>query len=813
MMKKQQKENSKKTLGQNTNGESPKAGSPKGGSPKGRSPKGRSKKSSVKQSGAFISKLIAVAKGGGKRYQQFVLVLILMVLVILISQQISFRFDLSQHKMYSISPVSKKMVKNLVLPLRVKVFFSKNLPAPYNNLEQHVKDLLEEYYFSANKNFSYQFYDCTLDKEDSSAKIKANIKEAGDYNIYPVQRQFIEKDEVKFTRVYMGLVIQHGDIIERIDDLGQMQALEYKLTRMIQKMSRKISVLQSLEKEIEVKLFLSSSLQEVAPYINVKGLETLADEIKKVVDKSNKKNYGRLKFSHLDSTADNSVDAQAKKYNLSPLQWQGDANRGIKADEGYITLIIDNDEKYEELNLLKTVSVPFFGTSYALESIEGMDEKINNLVDNVLNLNESIAYLNEKGAPSTEVAFNNPYMPQPNQQREGELSHFNMLLSKTYNFEPIAFEELDPTKYKTLIIVAPKERFTPWELFQIDQFLLAGRSVVVFYEKYTVSSMDRSQLVYGQAPFIAITTGLETLLNHHGVNMKNSILLDKSSYQQIVPPSQGGGSQQIYFIAKLLGNQINPKFKPFRNINELYLNRLSTLNTLSEEELQKKNLKATALLKSSSESWTLDGSVIQFTPATMSPPAATSDTKLQSYPLAYLIEGNFDSYYTSVPEKDDEENQTNNDVINSTNAKAQVQAKVKKVNKIVDEVFLKKGKPGKLFVMAGVENLKNSMMDAHGESSPNPLYRGNAIFLHNLIDYMNNRTDWAIMRSKVAVFNPLEPYDAKANIFMRILTNRQLIKMFNMAILPLLALLVGLFIYYRRKNYRKILFIKFNPSK
>jgi len=42
------------------------------------------------------------------------------------------RYDLTRSKIYSLSDVSRKVVSTLSEPLTINVFFSRNLPAPYN---------------------------------------------------------------------------------------------------------------------------------------------------------------------------------------------------------------------------------------------------------------------------------------------------------------------------------------------------------------------------------------------------------------------------------------------------------------------------------------------------------------------------------------------------------------------------------------------------------------------------------------------------------------------------------------------------------
>ncbi|UCF03822.1 MAG: GldG family protein, partial [Deltaproteobacteria bacterium] len=157
---------------------------------------------------------------GGKKisgkYFKFFVYLVVIVLINLVGLTAFFRVDLTENQLYSISEASKRVVSSLSEPLTVKVFFTKNLPAPHNNTERYLHDLLEEYSIYGNRYFNYNFVDVNPDTGDMSEQAKENQELARNYGIHPVQIQVIEKDEVKFQRAYMGLALIHGDMIERI---------------------------------------------------------------------------------------------------------------------------------------------------------------------------------------------------------------------------------------------------------------------------------------------------------------------------------------------------------------------------------------------------------------------------------------------------------------------------------------------------------------------------------------------------------------------------------------------------------------------
>lgn len=99
------------------------------------------------------------------RYVKFITYLAVVILINLVGMNLFYRFDLTANGVYSLSDVSKKVVSTLREPLTINVFFTRNLPAPYNGVEQYLRDLLGEYALSANTYFNYRFYDVTPEGE------------------------------------------------------------------------------------------------------------------------------------------------------------------------------------------------------------------------------------------------------------------------------------------------------------------------------------------------------------------------------------------------------------------------------------------------------------------------------------------------------------------------------------------------------------------------------------------------------------------------------------------------------------------------
>ena len=102
---------------------------------------------------------------------------------------------------------------------------------------------------------------------------------------------------------------------------------------------------------------------------------------------------------------------------------------------------------------------------------------------------------------------------------------------------------------------------------------------------------------------------------------------------------------------------------------------------------------------------------------------------------------------------------------------------------------IRKGKPSRIFVIGTSEILKDNVMDKDGISP-------NSQFIMNVVDFLNNREDIAIMRSKTQSFNPLRDIEPGA---------KTAIKTVNIAGLPVLVIIAGLIFWQRRASRKKFI--------
>jgi ABC-2 type transport system permease protein len=715
--------------------------------------------------------------GATSRYSKYLKLLTYLVAIVLINVvgiTLFARIDLTASKAYSISDVSKKVVATLTEPLTIKVFFTRNLPAPHNNTEQYLRDLLEEYSWHAGRYFNYIFYDVNPQGSGPEGPAMGNRKLAGDYGIYPVQIQMVESDEIKFQNAYMGLVLIHGDVIERLPALTSTASLEYKLTTAIQKLNDKISALLALKEKVKIKLFLSSSLRAVAPYMGLNNLPTLSKQIEAVVEKLNKKNYDKLAFESIDPVSIEDQDAISKRYNIQALEWPAIEKTGVAAGQGVIGLVMEYGSKTMHLPLLNAINLPILGTRYSLTDAVQLEEDINKSLESLIEINQDLGLLASHGTLGSS--------PPGRQQADG-INSFRTLVSENYSIKPVDLKkETIPSSLQSLVIARPTEKFSDYDLYQIDQALMRGTNLVIFMDTFKEEMPARQGFGLNRGPgYKPLDTGLEKLLAHYGVTLEKSYVLDENCYKQRVSQAMGGGERNIYFAPIIKSRYINRDLDFMKNIKGLVVVKASPV-TLDEKRTGKAEISAHRLLASSELSWEMSDN-INLNPMLLSPPGPAQNR--ESLPLAWLLEGKFPSYFTGkqIPVKTAEDkNKTDQEKPGEEQAPGNDLSMIQGKGE-----FIAKGSPARIFIMASAEMIKDNILDPN-DSTPNGL------FVLNVIDAMNNREDIAVMRAKVQQYNPLDDIQP---------STRTAIKMLNIAGLPIAVTLFGFFVLLRRVAKKK----------
>lgn len=687
------------------------------------------------------------------------LYIVIVILINLIVAERFARLDLTEGRVFSLSELSRDTVATLNEPLTVRAFFSRNIPAPYNNMEQAVRDLLEEYDLAANEYFSYSVTSVEPVEEEQETEQIEIRDEARTFGLYPVEIQAVEGDEIRLVSAYMGIAFVHGDLVEVIPAVTSAEDLELQITGIIQEMGRRVGSLVALEQNLQVKLFLSSSLSKLDP-----AYGELPATVERIVADLKRRYYGKVDFQYLDSTVDTSVESEAAALNISPFTMR--LTPDDPGESVYAAVVVTNGKRIHGGSLLIRGNYGYSPADSA-QIRNTLDEGIKAM----LGVQERIGYVADFETP--------PYRGKVEQGQvvEADLSRFYQILSDDYEFKGLLLEtDVIPDSLSALLVVSPQERLSDWALFQIDQYLLRGGTVVVFQDPYIVATPTGPDgRPHGEIYYSTRMNRLDELLEHYGVRVPTAYVLDEVCYVQQQQSQTGGMIEQPLYQAPLIHEtSFSDEFPFLEGIDEMIVLNTAPLEIVGS---MPEGRRADVLFSSSDDAWEFSDDPNRVNPIYALPPVRGERAEL---PLAYLLEGRFDSYFTdravplppTIPPPDD----------------GQAAGPGPSLFEGDTPVFVESGN-GRLLVFGTSMLLSANILGPEGRTP-------NSLFLENLFDFIHGRGDLAALRSKggrIATLPQVEP------------GRRLLTKIVNIGVVPALVVCIGLVVLlFRNRRKRRI---------
>ncbi len=704
----------------------------------------------------------------------FILGVFILIMVNLVSTNSFFKLDLTGNDAYSLSQVSRETLAMIEDPLRVKVFYTEELPAPYNGVRRYLLDLLREYEGAGSEYFSYEI----IDPASPEGK-----NEASRYGLRQVEIQEVRSDEFQSRAVYMGAVVLFGNMVEAVDQLNTTSGLEYRLTTAMRSAVIQADALSGTGQRVGMRVIASPSLSQ----INIDGFRELESTMRGIHQRVNEDNYGRIDFEFLQPENDTEIEALSRRFGLEPITWRtaaGERNQGLLE----IALTYEDRTERIPLNILSGL----FG-GYSLQQPEEIEESVRRGLRSLVSANPRIAY----AVGSGELDLQDP--------QQGAAA-FSMLLDERFEVVPVDLSsEAVPGDIDTLIINGPRNSYSEAALYRIDQFVMNGGGLFVLLDRHIQNIPTQQQMMAGARPtWEKNTTGLEEMLDAWGADITENIVLDRESFIS----RQQNREQQLYQVPILQGDSINRQNVITSGLEDIILLNAGEIrpafegsggNGSDKDESAGNESEQSpvyrVLLESSPEGWTVpDPSAIS--PSMQGPPNPEDTERLD---LAVLLEGSFGSTFdgpvdlqTGGPPESgktadldspaDSDSSTDSDSPADTAASAAVSDNVSGFS---GGRFRRESAETSRIVIVGTSAITTSQLLDPQSRTPN------GTFLLNTVDYINGAPGFAELRSKGLETPRLQvPFPSY----------RLVVRWGNTILVPLLVLGIGLVVWFRRRS-------------
>ena len=159
----------------------------------------------------------------GKRGREIVITVLTAAVIILAgmnSIRFFLRIDMTEHRTFSISQVSRELFRELDQDLHITYYLSRKLDT-VTPVPSQVKDLLAEYAAYSRNRIRIAVTDPYTDGKAESIQ---------DIGVTPRQIEVIDRNEKTYASVYSGIVIEYLDRIQVLPFVLSIESLEYDLT-------------------------------------------------------------------------------------------------------------------------------------------------------------------------------------------------------------------------------------------------------------------------------------------------------------------------------------------------------------------------------------------------------------------------------------------------------------------------------------------------------------------------------------------------------------------------------------------------------
>ena len=363
------------------------------------------------------------------------------------------------------------------------------------------------------------------------------------------------------------------------------------------------NLMRNMDDKIFAKAYFTEGLP--APY------NSHVEFVKDLFEEYSAYSGGKFKFEFIDPSEDENSQQNMMIQGIQPAQVQEIRNDKFEVIQAYLGIVFYYADKKEVIPFIRSAT----GLEYEITST------IRKLIADKLKI---VGFLQGHEEPS------------PRETMKRTLVH----IEKNYKLDIVNMTEGEkksiPDEIGTLVIVSPKKKIPEKELFQIDQFLMKGKTIAFFTDAVDVQTKT----------FQAsnINTGLNKLMKYYGISVNSDLVSDLQSQRINVATQQG-----MMRMTQIIEYPLIPVITDLDRDNTL-TERLRALSLPFPSSLEiaadTEKVKYTVLGRTTDRSWLQTG---QYTinPRQREVFSPSSSSKMGPFPMLAYAKGRFKSYFAN----------------------------------------------------------------------------------------------------------------------------------------------------------------------
>jgi len=474
----------------------------------------------------------------------------------------------------------------------------------------------------------------------------------------------------------------------------------------------------NVEDKILVKAYFSPNLPGNYPSIERYLRDMLADY--------RAFSHGHLEYEFINPGSEQKLEEEAQTFQIPPRNFQMVANDKVEVVKGYTGVAFIYGDKKE--------TIP------TIDNIENLEYEITSLIRRITSERMSILGIASTGT----------------EEDRTEMQKLYEALARNYNVQPADLNKKIQKGIDGLLVMAPRQPFTDWMLYNLDQYIVNGGKAGFFMNWY------RADIRAGQQA-MPYDLNINGLLNTFGIGLGEDMLTDANCAMVGLTQQRGffQETQPVKFPYFPIVQTFNPSNVITRDLQVVKTYYPSSVDTTLAAA---KGYQAQGLLYTSKYSGRESGPAIYLDPMRR---RTQKDFPESFIPVAAIVRGKFKSHFaeSGPPEKPAD----------------------------VDVEF-----PAELKKEADAENRILVVGDGH-LGVDGYIDAAGLLFMQNAIDWLIQSEDLIAIRSKQI---PQKPLRDLSPVF------KKLIRWVNLIGPSILIIIMGIILWQIRRIKKKALMVQ-----
>jgi ABC-2 type transport system permease protein len=441
------------------------------------------------------------------------------------------RADLTEEGLYSLSDVSRDVLRELDEPLLIQGIFSEKTHPKLAPLAVQVQDFLTEYQVRGGDQVTVEFVDPSTDE--------ALEQELGEqYGVRSSPFRVYGRHEQSVVNAYFDILIKYGDkhALLTWEDLIEVQAtdadidvrlrnIEYDVTRAIRKVSQEFQTTESLFARYDGQAKLTAY---VSPATLPEDWADLPPLLEKVGADFMAKSGGKLSWQEIDPLQDRELQQKlADELGVQPL-----AVDLFGREVFYMSLVLEMGGKTQILQPRGGMSENDLDTALSSAVMRAVPGNL-----------KTLGVFTEQPEPTPQDPRIPPQYQQP--QREADYQILQQVLGSEVEVKAVQLADGVVPEDVDVLLVAKPGAMTAQQRFALDQYLMRGGSVIALAGRYAVSA-DRSGLSATQQD-----GAFADMLSTWGINVGEGLVMDPTNAAFPMPVEKNVGGFRVRSVEYL----------------------------------------------------------------------------------------------------------------------------------------------------------------------------------------------------------------------------------------------------------------------